>query len=74
MKLETIALAAALALTSSLAFAQPAPIGSDATFGNRGMINRGPVRTMGEDMDFLTDPRWAPRQYRLVRHRRVRYY
>jgi hypothetical protein len=74
MKPKTMALATALALTSSLAFAQPAPIGSDATFGNRGMINRGPVRTTGEDMDFLTDRRWAPRHYRFVRHRRVRYY
>lgn len=74
MKLKTIALAMALTLASSLAFAQPAPIGSDATFGNRGMINRGPVRTTGEDMDFLTDRRWAPRHYRLVRHPRARYY
>jgi hypothetical protein len=73
MKLKTIALATALALTSSLAFAQPAPIGSDATFGNRGMINRGPVRTTGEDMDFQTNRSWAPRHYRqarYIKHRR----
>jgi hypothetical protein len=73
MKLKTIALATVLALTSSLAFAQPAPIGSDATFGNRGMINRGPVRTTGEDMDFQTNRSWAPRHYRqarYIKHRR----
>ncbi len=79
MKLKTMALATALALTSSLAFAQPAPIGSDATFGNRGMINRGPVRTTGEDMDFLTNrsqtnQSWAPLHYRYRKHRRARHY
>ena len=76
MKLKTIALAAGLALTSSVAFAQPAPIGSDADFGNRAMINRGPVTTTGEDLDFqrnrsTASPRaWHRRQAHSMRHRR----
>lgn len=74
MKLRTIALATAFALTGSLAFAQPAPIGSDATFGNRGMINRGPVRTTGEDMDFQTHRSWTPRHHHYTKHRRPRHY
>jgi hypothetical protein len=56
MKLKTIVLAAAVALISSLAFAQPAPIGS----------------TTGEDMDFRTNRSSAPRyhrQARFVKHR-----
>jgi hypothetical protein len=73
MKLKTIVLATVFAVTSSLAVAQPAPIGSSATFGNGAVLNRGPVRTTGEDMDFRTDrsspPRLAhPRQARSVRH------
>jgi hypothetical protein len=57
MQFKTIALATAFVLTSSLAFAQsgnnytlgPAPIGSEADFGNRALINRGPIITTGED-------------------------
>ena len=72
MKLKTIVLAAAVALTSSLALAQPAPIGSSADFGNGAVINRGPVRTVGEDMDFRTNRSLAPqyhRQAHFVKHR-----
>jgi hypothetical protein len=54
MKLNTIVLATAFAMTGSLAFAQPAPIGSSADFGNGALINRGPVITTGEDLDFQT--------------------
>jgi len=61
MKLKAIVLATAFALTSSLALAQPAPIGSSADFGNGAVLNRGPVRTTGEDMDFRTDQSSAPR-------------
>jgi hypothetical protein len=74
MKLKTIVLATAFAMTSSLALAQPAPIGSSADFGNGAVLNRGPVRTVGEDMDFRTNrssaPRLAhPRQAHSVKHR-----
>ena len=71
MKLKTIVLAAAVALTSSLALAQPAPIGSSADFGNGAVINRGPVRTVGEDMAFQTNRSSAPyhRQAHFVKHR-----
>jgi hypothetical protein len=71
MKPKTIVLVAAVALTSSLAFAQPAPIGSSADFGNGAVINRGPVRTVGEDMDFRTNRSSAPyhRQAHFVKHR-----
>jgi hypothetical protein len=76
MNLKTVGLAAGIALTSSLAFAQPAPIGSSATFGNGAVLNRGPVRTVGEDMDFRTDrsvsgsaPRYH-RQTRVMKSRR----
>jgi len=68
MKLKTIVLAAAVALTSSLAFAQPAPIGSSADFGNGAVINRGPVRTVGEDMDFQTNQTLAPQDHRQATH------
>jgi hypothetical protein len=61
MKLETVVLATAFAMTSSIAFAQPAPIGSSADSGNSAVINRGPVRTVGEDMDFRTNRSSAPR-------------
>ena len=73
MQTKIVVLATALALISSLALAQPAPIGSDATFGNRAFINRGPVRTSGEDMDFQNKRSWGPRYYRhahSVKHRR----
>ena len=73
MKLETIVLATALAMTSSVAFAQPAPIGSSADFGNGAVINRGPVRTVGEDMDFRTNRPVYHRHARLHRHRHVAY-
>jgi hypothetical protein len=72
MKLKTIVLVAAVALTSSLALAQPAPIGSSADFGNGAVINRGPDRTVGEDMDFQTNRSLAPqyhRQAHFVKHR-----
>jgi hypothetical protein len=52
MAIKTIILATAFAVTSSIALAQPAPIGSDADVGNRALINRGPVTTTGEDLDF----------------------
>jgi hypothetical protein len=55
MELKTVVLATAFAMTSSLVLAQPAPIGSSADFGNGAVINRGPVRTVGEDMDFRTN-------------------
>jgi len=58
MKLRTTLLATALAMTSTLAFAQtyePAPIGSDADRGNGAVINRGPVPTVGEDLDYQTN-------------------
>ena len=73
MKLKTIVLAIAFAMTSSLVFAQPAPIGSSADFGNGAVINRGPVRTVGEDMDFRTNrsSRFAHHQHaRFSKHRR----
>jgi hypothetical protein len=71
MTLKTIVLATALAVTSSIAFAQPAPIGSSADFGNGAVLNRGPVRTTGEDMDFRTDRSLAPRLSQ--HHRQARY-
>jgi hypothetical protein len=55
MNLKTIVLATAFTAMSSLAFAQPAPIGSSADFGNGALINRGPVTTVGEDLDFRTN-------------------
>jgi hypothetical protein len=61
MNLKKLSLATALVLTSSLAFAQPAPIGSSADFGNGAVLNRGPVRTTGEDMDFRTNRSSASR-------------
>ena len=61
MKLRAIVLAAAFAAIGSLCFAQPAPIGSSADFGNGAVINRGPVTTTGEDLDFRTGPSYAPR-------------
>jgi len=75
MQLKTIVLATAFAMISSVAFAQPAPIGSSADFGNGAALNRGPVRTTGEDMDFRTDrssaPRLThPRQAHFAKHRR----
>jgi len=70
MTLKTIVLAAALAVTSSIAFAQPAPIGSSADFGNGAVLNRGPVRSVGEDMDFRTDRSAAPR---MSHHRQAHY-
>ena len=48
MQVKTLALAMALAATSSIALAQ-APIGSAADSGNGAVINRGPVDTVGED-------------------------
>jgi hypothetical protein len=77
MKLKTIVLATAFAVTSSLALTQPAPIGSSADFGNGAVLNRGPVRTIGEDMDFRTDRSAAPwlahpRQARSLKHHRRR--
>jgi hypothetical protein len=74
MKLKTIVLAAAVAMMSSLAFAQ-APIGSSADFGNGAVINRGPVTTIGEDLDFRTNRSWVPRpahprHTRFAKHRR----
>jgi hypothetical protein len=61
VKIRTMILAMAFAVTSSVAFAQPAPIGSSATFGSGAALNRGPVRTTGEDMDFRTERSTAPR-------------
>jgi hypothetical protein len=57
MKLKTIALAVAFALTSSFAVAQgvgagpgsPAPIGSSADTGNGASLNRGPDAQPGVD-------------------------
>jgi hypothetical protein len=54
MNLKAIVLTTALAMTSSVALAQPAPIGSSADFGNGAALNRGPVATTGEDLDFRT--------------------
>ena len=70
MKLKTIVLAGALVLSSTLAFAQNAPIGSSADFGNGAVLNRGPVRTTGEDMDFRTDRSSAPQ---MLHHRQAHY-
>jgi hypothetical protein len=75
MKLKTIVLATAFAMISSLAFAQPAPIGSSADFGNGAVINRGPVGSHSEDRDFRINraygPRRAARPYLRYRHRHV---
>ena len=79
MKLRTTLLATALALTSTLAAAQtyePAPIGSDADWGNGAVINRGPVPTVGEDMDYRTNRSrstvgQAPEDYRSMRQDRM---
>jgi len=60
MSLKAIVLATAFTVMNSLAFAQ-APIGSSATFGNGALINRGPVQTVGEDMDFRTNRAATPR-------------
>jgi hypothetical protein len=69
MKLKTSAFVTAFVLSSALAFAQPAPIGSSADFGNGAVLNRGPVRTTGEDMDFQTNRVSAPL---LTHHRHAR--
>ena len=69
MKRRTIVPAVVFTMMSSLAFAQPAPIGSSATFGNGAVINRGPVWTVGEDMDFRTNRAYASGWS--VRHRRA---
>lgn len=61
MKIKAVALATGFAAASSAVLAQPAPIGRSADFGNGALINRGPVRTTGEDMDFRTDRSWHPR-------------
>ena len=68
MKLKMIVLANTFGLMSSLAFAQ-APIGSSADFGNGAVINRGPVPTVGEDLDFRTNRSYSPRF--AARHRRA---
>ena len=81
MKLSTIIMAAALATTGSFAFAQsyePAPIGSDADRGNGAVINRGPVPTVGQDLDYQnnrsrTTVGQAPREYRDMRDDRPLY-
>ena len=70
MRLKTIVLAAAFTIITSLAFAQPAPIGSSADFGNGAVINRGPVTTTGEDLDFRANRSYAPRP--AARPRRAR--
>jgi hypothetical protein len=68
MRLETIIFATAMTAISSVAFAQ-APIGSSADFGNGAVINRGPVQTTGEDMDFRRSRAYMPRgQHRTARH------
>ena len=68
MSSTTVVLATTFSLISSLAFAQ-APIGSSADFGNGAVINRGPVPTVGEDLDFRThrsdSPRFAPHHRRI---------
>ncbi len=48
MQVKTLVLATALTLTCSLAFAQPAQIGSDADRGNGASLNRGPDLQPGE--------------------------
>lgn len=60
MKFKTIVLATACSMISSLALAQ-APIGSSADFGNGALINRGPVTTTGEDLDFRANRSSSPR-------------
>lgn len=74
MRLKAIVFAAAMTATSSLAFAQ-APIGSSADFGNGAVLNRGPVPSMGMDMDFRADRSASPsasRPRHVVRHRHRR--
>jgi hypothetical protein len=75
MKLKTIVLATAFAMISSLAFAQPAPIGSSADFGNGAVINRGPIGSHSEDRDFRLNraygPRLVARPYLRYRHRHI---
>jgi hypothetical protein len=61
MRRKTIVLATAFTVITSFALAQPAPIGSSADFGNGAVINRGPVTTTGEDLDFRTNRSSAPR-------------
>jgi len=61
MRVRTIVLATAFTVISSFALAQPAPIGSSADFGNGAVLNRGPVRTTGEDLDFRSDRSSPPR-------------
>lgn len=68
MTVKTIVMAAAFTMMSSLAVAQPAPIGSSADFGNGALINRGPVRTVGEDMDFQNHRSYRARV--IAHHRR----
>jgi len=72
MRFATIGLVTAFTTISSFAFAQ-APIGSSADFGNGAVLNRGPVTTTGEDLDFRTNrswaPRYAPHHRRFVAHR-----
>ena len=72
MTFTTVVLATTFSLISSLALAQ-APIGSSADFGNGAVINRGPVPTVGEDLDFRRSysPRFAP-HHRRVHARRGR--
>ena len=75
MTLKAIVFATAMTATSSLGFAQ-APIGSSADFGNGAVLNRGPVPSMGMDMDFRADRSAspyvpAPHQVTRHRHRRV---
>lgn len=69
MKFTTIVLAAATCgMMSSFALAQ-APIGSSADFGNGAVINRGPVPTVGEDLDFRANrSSWRSPS---ARHRRL---
>lgn len=72
MKLKTIVLATAFTIVGSVAFAQPAPIGSSADFGNGAVINRGPVTTTGEDLDFRTDR--SSRHWQHARHAHNRHF
>jgi hypothetical protein len=73
MRFAAIGLVAALTMTGSFASAQ-APIGSSADFGNGAVLNRGPVTTTGEDLDFRTNrayssPRFVRHHRRFVAHR-----
>ena len=72
MNFKTLVLATSFVAVSSLALAQ-APIGSSADFGNGAVVNRGPVNTVGEDLDFRTDRSgWNtyPRRAYIAKHRR----